>query len=117
MPRNHLGHRESVTRVGDRRRKQVLHGQTAETGMQLEPAIDRARDRHRQRAALGNTLQALFAKIVETQCARRAAAGIEPMQALVSAIPDEREQITADTATGRLHKSERRIGRNCRIHR
>ncbi len=114
---DHGAYGKTGVRVVDRRRKQVRERQPAETPVQLEPTVDRARHAHCQRAVGGDGRETCAREMLRRETERRPAAGVETRQRALLGIPNDRKQVATDAAARRLHEPERGIGRNGRVHR
>ena len=53
---------------------------------------------------------------IQSEATRRTAAGIESAQPRLFLIPDDREEIAADTGTGRLHQSQCGVSADRSVH-
>ncbi len=111
--------REAVAGEADRRRQHIGNRQPAEPGVERAPASDRPRHGHGihpQRVdRAGGPVPAPQCRDIEP--ARREARGVEPDQPPRLRVPDEREQVAADAAAGRLDKAEHGVGRDRGIDR
>ncbi len=112
-----FGNRVSLTRVADRRRQVLRHRLAAKTPVQREPAVHRARHRHRQRPGRRNVLQPPALELGQGERLRRAARPVVAVELVGLGVPHDREQIPAHPVAGRLHQAQCGIGSDRRIHR
>jgi hypothetical protein len=101
----------------DGRSQHVAHGQLAKTGVQGEPPVHATGYGDRQRSERGYFAVSLPGEILAGQFVRRPSARVQAVELLVFSIPDDGEQIAADSAAGRLHQPQGRVGGDGCVHR
>jgi hypothetical protein len=111
-----LRDREAFARVFDRGSQELRYRQLAELRVQREPGVDGARHAHGQRSVDGNRRQPLRAKVLERQRTRRSAAAVAAHETLLGGIPNDREQIPADSRARGLYEPEHRVRGDGRVH-
>jgi hypothetical protein len=101
----------------DGRSQHVAHGQLAKTGVQGEPPVHATGYGDRQRSERGYFAVSLPGEILAGQFVRRPPARVQAVEFFVFSIPDDGEQIAADSAAGRLHQPQGRVGGDGCVHR
>jgi hypothetical protein len=114
---DHLGHREAVLRVLNARLEKFSKRPSAKALPQLFPAIDTARNRPAQRAEFRNLLQAALREQLAAGTVGRSAIGVQAMEFLRLAVPDDDEEVAADPARHRLHEADGSVGSDGGVHR
>ena len=107
---------EAVLGVEDRRRERHREGQRAEALAQGIPSGHHAGHRDREGASLGHLVRsALAPHEVGRHRLRGPAAGVQAVELVFLRHVHQREQVSADSAPGRLHHSGGRVGGDGRI--
>jgi hypothetical protein len=110
-----LGHRKAVAGAGDGRRQRVGHRDRTEASEQRLPAAHHAGNVDRQRAAGWHLGKPPPGELGWGGRGRRAAAGVETVQALGLSVEDQREEIATDAVHRRLDDGEHSGGSDCGI--
>src|SRR5262249_33010133 len=102
--------------VIDRRSKEGLPWKTAEALVRLAPSFDRTGNSDAVNAIARHSLDSLLVEEIDSQLARRPAAGVEAIELARLRVPVDQEQVASDAVHHRLQYTESCIGGDGGIH-
>ena len=109
VPRNDVRNGEPLLRVIDGRFQYLPQGHPSEAVEEAGPAVDATRDGPVQRTGIGDVFVSAAGVIVDRRPVGCPAARVEPGHPAAFGLPDDGEQVAADTAGHGFHHAEYRV--------